>query len=60
LIPLALATWAIVALVVFGVLVVIAAPLRLLWRLRQGDVEPAGTDSAAWRRRKKDKPEDYD
>jgi hypothetical protein len=57
---LALSTWAIIGLIVLAVLVVVAAPLRLLWRLRQGDVEPEGTDSAAWRRRRKDTPEDYD
>jgi hypothetical protein len=59
-IPLALATWAIVVMVVAIVLVVIAAPLRLWWRLRQGDDEPQGSYSSLWRRNKRDTPEDYE
>ncbi|HEX9415125.1 MAG TPA: hypothetical protein VF895_00290 [Gaiellaceae bacterium] len=58
--PLAFSTWATVGLGILLVIIVIGAPLRLLWRLRQGEAEPAGTDNAAWRRKKKDTPEDYE
>ena len=62
-IPLALTTKATVIIVVLaavGVSMLIYAPLRLWWRLRQGDVEPEGSDGFLWRRKKEEKPEDFE
>jgi hypothetical protein len=63
LIPLALTTKAtvfIVVLAVIGGFFLLYVPLRLWWRLRQGDDEPEGSDGFLWRRKKKETPEDFE
>lgn len=62
-IPLALSTRGTIVVILLGVfvaMIVVYAPLRLWWRLRQGDDEPQGSYSSLWRRNKKDTPEDYE
>ena len=38
--------------IVLGALTIVYSFVRLWWRLRQGDIEPTGSDSDIFRRRK--------